>query len=139
MRSHYNLSKFSAILFIMALISGLGTATVLATESEPPQVQAPLAPEAAAGLDPFDPPEATELANCGPWTCTPSQDCVYCGNSFYCRPDGDTCCYPDFCNASEECILCGAFKNCYPKGSTCCWGWICRPDQTCDWVSRRCV
>jgi hypothetical protein len=146
---------------LLALItSTVATVAVASDEALPP------GPE-AGWLEPLTVQQPVELANCGPWTCTPSQDCIYCGSSFYCKPDGYTCCYPDFCTPTEECIycgsstyckpkgytccypdfcdttqeciICGAFKSCYPKGSSCCFGSICRPDQTCDLVSRRCV
>jgi hypothetical protein len=85
---------------------------------------------------------AVDKANCGAFTCTGTQVCIYCGNSLSCRPQGDTCCYPGFCSAGQTCIQCGAFKNCYPAGSTCCdgtYGLVCSPAQRCDWINRQCV
>jgi hypothetical protein len=148
----------------IALIIALASTPAYATDAE--LELAPPAP--ATGLDPLlGGQEPVELANCGPWTCTPSQDCIYCGNSYYCKPEGytccyptfctptqdcvycgnsqhcyaegSTCCYPDICEPDEVCVFCGTSRHCYPQGSSCCYGDICTPEETCDWVSQRCV
>lgn len=131
------MNRFSTLLILLVCLGASYTAAL--------PVAADCAGQKSSSgfLDFLDPTGgALQRANCGGWTCSSTQDCVYCGNSFSCRPKGDTCCYPSFCPASQECILCGNFRNCYPDGSTCCdgtFGLICRPDQRCDWIAKRCV
>jgi hypothetical protein len=136
----------SLLLLIVALSfthPALATAAPSAVAESPEMLRqaifAPAPPQATPATLPQQPEkDRVNKATCGPFFCTGTQVCVFCGNSYSCQPAGYTCCGPGFCDSTQTCVFCSNFLSCQPTGSSCCYNSICRPGQTCDSVSRFC-